>query len=278
MISDDTFIDILPASLTFPLYIKGELRDSERHASLSSLAGTQPVQACSIEPSTTSSLLFTSGTTGPSKACALSHSYFTTTARNLFEPLRLRSDDVLFCPFPLCHADATSLTVIPALLLGATAAIVKRFSASRWWDEIRETKSTIADFMGATLSILFKATPLPTDSDNPLRMMWGVPVPSWVEEFERRFSLKVYEVYGSTETGLPVVQPIDRPRVEGSCGVPLRNVGLRIVDEHGKDVKRGVTGELLVFRSPDERFTCQCPPLAPTTTCLQPFLNFTDHA
>lgn len=222
--------------------------------------GNKYIEPARITPDTISSLLFTSGTTGPSKACALSHSYFISVARSLIEPLGLRREDVLFCPFPLCHADAASLTVIPALLLGATAAISKRFSASRWWDEIRETRSTVADFMGATLSILHKAAPLSSDSDNPLRLMWGVPVPSWVEDFEKRFALNVYEVYGSTETGLPVVQRVDRPRVEGSCGVPLRNVGLRIVDQQGKDVDKGNTGELLVFRSPDERFSCEFVP------------------
>lgn len=257
MIIDDKFLEYLPHgfSSSCRLFIKGD--GAYPHASLKALMGDKVIEPASITADAISSLLFTSGTTGPSKACALSHSYFISTARSLTEPLGLRREDVLFCPFPLCHADATSLTLVPALLLGATAAISKRFSASRWWDEIRETRSTVADFMGATLSILHKAPPLSSDSDNPLRMMWGVPVPSWVEDFEKRFDLKVYEVYGSTETGLPVVQRIDRPRVEGSCGVPLRNVGLRIVDVAGNDVERGNTGELLVFRSPDERFTCE---------------------
>ncbi len=96
---------------------------------------TDPVPA---RFSDTSALLFTSGTTGRSKACVLSHQYFVEQATVLLRDFELTQDDVLYCPFPLFHADATALTTVPALLLGATAAISRRFSASRFWDEIRE--------------------------------------------------------------------------------------------------------------------------------------------
>lgn len=109
-----------------------------------------------------SALLYTSGTTGRSKACMLSHRYFTSQARIAIRDFGLTEADVLYCPFPLFHADATALTTVPALLVGGTAAISKRFSASRFWDEIREAGATVFDFMGATLSILAKAEPKQT--------------------------------------------------------------------------------------------------------------------
>lgn len=257
MIIDDEFLCYMPSDLHLRLYMKGEPRPGIN--SLASLAQTSALTdlpaAVSVPSSTPCALLFTSGTTGPSKACELSHTYFISVGRALIKSLELTAEDVLFCPFPLCHADASSLTVVPSLLLGATAAISQKFSASRWWDEIRRSRATVADFMGATLSILNKAEPKPTDANNTLRVMWGVPVPAWVEEFERRFNLKVFEVYGSTETGLPVVQPINRPRVKGSCGVALEGVKLRVINEKGEDVPAGVMGELLVYRTPDDRFS-----------------------
>lgn len=257
MIIDDEFLCYMPSDLHLRLYMKGEPRPGIN--SLASLAQTSALTdlpaAVSVPSSTPCALLFTSGTTGPSKACELSHTYFISVGRALIKSLELTAEDVLFCPFPLCHADASSLTVVPSLLLGATAAISQKFSASRWWDEIRRSRVTVADFMGATLSILNKSEPKPTDANNTLRVMWGVPVPAWVEEFERRFNLKVFEVYGSTETGLPVVQPINRPRVKGSCGVALEGVKLRVINEKGEDVPAGVMGELLVYRTPDDRFS-----------------------
>ncbi|KAH8119300.1 acetyl-CoA synthetase-like protein [Phellopilus nigrolimitatus] len=252
MIIDETYLSYLPTGTKFPLYVKGT---SNAHESWTTLIGSSRSAPIQQSARTTSSLLFTSGTTGPSKACELSHEYFLSVGQALIDALCLTPGDVLYCPFPLCHADATSLTVVPALLLGATAAISERFSASRWWDEIRETRATVADFMGATLSILFKAPARPTDADNTLRMMWGVPVPVWVEDFERRFGLKIFEVYGSTETGLPVVQPVDRPRLEGSCGVALKGIELRIINEDGSAAQPGKAGELLVRQPAVTRFS-----------------------
>jgi crotonobetaine/carnitine-CoA ligase len=158
----------------------------------------------------------------------------------------LRHDDVLYCPFPLFHADATALTTVPALLLGATAAISRRFSASRFWDEVRHHGATVFDFMGATLAILHKAEPRPDDADNPIRLAWGVPVPEWVEDFERRFNLRVVELYGSVEASIPVTQPLHEPRVPGSCGRVTDGFELRVHDEHDEPVATGITGELVV--------------------------------
>lgn len=213
-----------------------------------------PVKPTFTSATSTACLLFTSGTTGPSKACELPHTYFLAAGNALISSLQLKDTDVLYCPFPLYHADATSFTIIPALMLRTTAAISLRFSASRWWDDIRHTRATVADFMGATMSILFKSAPHPSDKDHSLRIMWGVPVPIWADKFEERFGVRIVEVYGQTEMGLPVVQNLDKPRVVGSCGIALPGIQLRVVDEHGVDVPAGCLGEILVFEDTLTRF------------------------
>lgn len=205
-----------------------------------------PVAPVELQHSDVSAMLYTSGTTGRSKACVLSHRYFTSQARIAIRDLGLNSDDVLYCPFPLFHADATALTTVPALLLGATAAIGKRFSASGFWAEVRETGATVFDFMGATLSILAKAEPRPDDSDNPVRLAWGVPVPESVEDFEARFGLTVVELYGSVEANIPITQRFDQPRVTGSCGRVVEEFDVRIADDNDEPVPAGTVGELLI--------------------------------
>jgi crotonobetaine/carnitine-CoA ligase len=213
---------------------------------LAALYADEPVEPVDVTFADTSGLLFTSGTTGRSKACVLSHRYFLTQASILVRDFGLRHDDVLYCPFPLFHADATALTTVPALLLGATAAISRRFSASRFWDEVREHGATVFDFMGATLAILFKAPPRPDDADNPARLAWGVPVPDWVEEFEARFGVQVVEVYGSVEASIPVTQDLRRPRVPGSCGRVTEGFEVRVHDDLDEPVPPDTPGELVV--------------------------------
>jgi crotonobetaine/carnitine-CoA ligase len=205
-----------------------------------------PIASAAQSSTETAGMLYTSGTTGRSKACVLSHRYFITQGAIAVRDFGLRDDDVLYCPFPLFHADATALTTVPALLLGATAALSRRFSASRFWAEVRETEATVFDFMGATLSILYKAEPTPHDASNTVRLAWGVPVPDWAPDFERRFGLEVRELYGSVEASIPVTQPIDRPKVLGSCGKVTPEFELRIADKNGDPVAAGDTGELLI--------------------------------
>ncbi|PVH79817.1 putative coenzyme A synthetase [Cadophora sp. DSE1049] len=197
-----------------------------------------------VLPSTVSAYLYTSGTTGRSKPCILTHKYFTNQASVLINSFSITSSDVLYCPFPLFHADATALTVVPALLTGCTAALAPRFSTSRFWDEIRSTRATIYDFMGATLTLIYKQPPLPTDTDHNVRLAWGVPVPSWAFEYETRFGHRVKELYGSVEAGLPIVQLGDR--IPGSCGKVLPGYNIRVADDYDNPLPPNTPGNLLV--------------------------------
>jgi crotonobetaine/carnitine-CoA ligase len=192
-------------------------------------------------------VLFTSGTTGTSKGCLLSHRYVVRQAELMAEHLGLVGSDVFYCPFPLFHIDATVLTVGPALVLGATAAVGERFSVSGFWPEVRRFDATVFDFMGATLTMLDKADPTPHDADNPVRLAWGVPVPDAIAgEFEQRFGLQLVELYGSTDAGIPMYHPIDQPRRPGSCGVVIDAYETQLHDDNGFEVAVGEVGELMV--------------------------------
>ncbi len=191
-------------------------------------------------------VLFTSGTTGPSKGCVLSHRYAVRQAQLMIDNLELRSDDVLYCPFPMFHIDATVMTIIPAMLLGTTAAIGERFSASRFWDEVRGAGATVFDFMGATLTMLYKRPPEFDDGDNPARLGWGVPVPEFATDFEHRFGVELVELYGSTDAGIPIYHPVNEPRRQGSCGRAIPQYDVRLFDEQGVEVPAGAVGEIVV--------------------------------
>lgn len=191
-------------------------------------------------------LMFTSGTTGPSKACMLSHRYVRRHAEVMIENLRLETTDRLYSPFPLFHADAAVFTVVPALVLGGVAAIGRRFSASRFWKEVRDFEATVFDFMGATLTILWKQAPRSDEADNPVRLAWGAPMPEFRPRFEERFGLKLIEVYGLTDAGLVAYEPLNAPHHEGSCGRPASPFEISILDQHGFPLPAGEVGEIAI--------------------------------
>ncbi|KAF7592959.1 hypothetical protein BBP40_012195 [Aspergillus hancockii] len=222
------------------------IRGSGSHQGLSKLYDQEaPLkEAFAATPATTSAFLYTSGTTGRSKPCILSHDYFIIQATLLIEGCNLRTDDVLYCPFPLFHADATALTVIPAILLGATAALAPKFTASRFWDAIREAKATVYDFMGATLALIYKQPPSPRDRDHRVRLAWGVPVPAFAEDYERRFGHPLHTLYGSVEASIPIVQ--QGPLVPGSCGVLRPGYQLRIAGQEDEPLPPDTPGQLLL--------------------------------
>ena len=194
----------------------------------------------------TGMILYTSGTTGPSKGCVLSHRFLIHQAEIVCQHFRITPADTLYSAFPLFHGDAAYYTVLPALLSGSRVAIGQRFSASRHWDEIRAFGATVFDFMGATLTILWKRPPLPDDADNPVRLAWGVPMPEFADAFEERFNLQLREVYGLTDAGMNAVYPLDEPRRPGACGKPVDSYQVGIVDESDHTVPAGVRGEIVI--------------------------------
>lgn len=191
-------------------------------------------------------LLFTSGSTGPSKACSIPHRYVLRQPEIFCAQLGIRSGDVLYAPFPLFHADGAIFTVAAALVAGATAALAPRFSVRTFWADCRRHGATVFDYMGATLTMLYNEPPSSSDADNPVRLGWGVPAPPWAAEFERRFDLELVEVYGSSDAGIVLYNRPGEPRRNGSCGRAVAPFNLRIHDPHGLEVPPGQSGELVI--------------------------------
>lgn len=187
---------------------------------------------------------FTSGSTGVSKAVQLSHGYLVGQARLASRYFDMRPDDVIYCPFPLYHWDATIGTVMGALVTGATAALGDRFSASRFWDDIRAFEATMFDFMGATLAFLMERPSTPRDREHRVRIAWGLPMPEFRAEFEQRFGFPLIEGYGSTEGGVSVFQTLGHTYPKGSCGRVAPEFQLKLIGDDGAEVPVGKVGEI----------------------------------
>ncbi|MDR7075741.1 crotonobetaine/carnitine-CoA ligase [Neobacillus niacini] len=200
----------------------------------------------SIQPMDPSLILFTSGTTGPSKGAIISHSANFNLAEIHCKFREIGPNDRLYTVFPLFHSNSRYTTVLPALIADGDVVMHNRFSASRFWDICKEEQITQFNFMGSMLTILLKQPPRHDDSDNPVQQAHGAPIPPEIyEEFQNRFGIKLHEGYGSTETGSMTFNPAESFR-KGSCGRPVTSYVVEIHDDNDKRCPNGVVGEIVV--------------------------------
>ena len=223
----------------------------------SALDGTEAVgTGHAPEPAQPAVILFTSGTTGPSKGVVLSHNFAFRMARNVCEIMDYGATDVLFTAFPLFHVNAKYTTILPAMLEGGEAVMRPRFSASTFWETCRDEGVTAFNFMGALLVMLAKQPAGPRDRDHAVRKAYGAPAPVTIfDAFEQRFGVTLVEVYGSTEIGTATVNTVF-DRTVGSCGRASPYYDVEIHDEHDRPVAPGTEGEICVRpREPDVMFS-----------------------
>ncbi len=196
-------------------------------------------------------LLYTSGTTGLSKGVVLPQNLFYSMAERFYSWVlegNLDENDCIYVPTPLFHAHSWHTGINLALLRGARMLLIKRFSASKYWDDIKRYNCTISTGGGARLPILLLAEPTPDDADNPLKVILGGPASEKLcAAFEPRFGVKIMEFYGSTELGAPAFNQVsDANRKPGSCGRIHPDFLIKFVDDDGEEVGVNEPGEMLI--------------------------------
>ena len=115
-------------------------------------------------------IMYTSGTTGPSKGVLCTHSQEQTGGFFMAEQMGYRNDDVLYTCLPLFHANALRVTVNAALWAGATVALARRFSASQFWSDIRSSGATQFNALGAMANIILRNPEQASDLDHRVRL------------------------------------------------------------------------------------------------------------
>jgi carnitine-CoA ligase len=194
-------------------------------------------------------ILFTSGTTGPSKGVTMSHAHMYFFADECVSLTQLTADDTYLVMGPLFHGNAQFLAAYPALIAGARFVLRKRFSASRWIDWVRDDRATVTNFVGVMMDFVWKQPARTDDSDNDLRCIFAAPTAPYLDEFRARFGVQAFvEVFGLTETAMPIMTPYGRPRPLGAAGLlNARYFDIRLVDpETDEEVPVGEVGELVV--------------------------------
>jgi fatty-acyl-CoA synthase len=194
-------------------------------------------------------LLFTSGTSAAPKAVRCTQRRLLTTGNRMTMVLGVEPDDVGYLAMPLFHSNSLMVGLAPALVAGASVGLARRFSASRFLDDVRRYGATWFNYTGKPLAYLLATPERPDDADNPLRLAYGNEgSPHVVEAAAARFGVAVVDVFGSTEGGIALDRSGGPPR--GSVG-RLRQ-GIKVVDVEGVELPRAVIDAEGRLRNPEE--------------------------
>jgi fatty-acyl-CoA synthase len=205
----------------------------------------EPVRDPAVTADTRMLLLFTSGTTGTSKAAICSQGRLAGLGRSNSAKYHIGRDDVCYCPMPLFHGNALMALWAPALTAGATIALTPKFSASGFLPDVQHFGATFFTYVGKAIGYILARPEQPGDADNRLTHAFGTEAsPEDRDAFLRRFGCRLIEGYGSSEGAGMLRQAPDGPA--GALGIPARD-SVRIIhpethqtcppallDEHGR--------------------------------------------
>ena len=207
------------------------------------LLGSDTLPPGDVRPETTIAVLYTSGTTGPSKGVCCSHVQYFWWGTVTGDLLGLIAGDVLVTTLPLFHTNALN-AFFQALLHEATLVVEPRFSASRFWTALIEHEATVTFLLGAMVPILLSRPPSDQDRAHRARIALAPGVPGHLHApFTSRFGIGLVDGFGSTETNFVIGTTLDR-QVPGWMGPVYPGFAARVLDEGGADVPDGVSGEL----------------------------------
>jgi len=173
-----------------------------------------------VSPSDLLLLLFTSGTTGNPKAVRCTQGRLASIAGRAAAGYGFRGEDICYCPMPLFHGNAIMALWAPALSVGATVALTRRFSASGFLADVRRFGATRFTYVGKALAYVLATAEAADDAENSLREGFGTEASSPDRAaFERRFGCRLVEGYGSSEGG--AVLNVTPQTPVGSLGLPV---------------------------------------------------------
>jgi carnitine-CoA ligase len=195
-------------------------------------------------------IMYTSGTTGPSKGVLMPHGHLYLFGKSMSLHMALTPQDRYYICMPLFHAQGSLMQTYAVMQSGGCAMLARQFRATTWIEDVRRFGATVTNTLGVMSDFILRQPALATDRDNQLRLLCAVPVTDeTVRVLRERFDIPQFnELFGMTECNIPVVRPIDAPDEPGCSGKVWDEYFEVIVadPETDEELPRNEVGEILV--------------------------------
>lgn len=211
------------------------------------LAGAPPVEAEKIDPGLTFNIIYSSGTTGSPKGIVHSHAMREVHVR-LGEASNYDREAVTLVSTPL-YSNTTLVSFLPTVALGGTALLMRKFSPEQFLRLAEEWRVTHAMLVPVQYQRLMDYPEFDRFDLGAFREKFCTSAPFSAElkrEVIERFPGHLSEYYGMTEGGGLCILRADRhPDKLETVGQPATGSEVRLIDEDGREVGVGETGEVV---------------------------------
>lgn len=207
-----------------------------------------PIPATPLRANDVMRMAFTSGTTGNPKGVIHSSNTTLSTCRTLNRDMGVTDREVFLIYLPL-GLNWGYLTLVQAVVAGARAVLLDQFSARAALELIERERVTFIPTAPASIISMLNEPGLEGHDLASLRVVitGGASCPlETIREFRARMRGHLIELYGMLETGFHTYTRLmdDPEAVTGTVGKPASGMGLRLIDETGRDVPPGGEGEI----------------------------------
>ncbi len=246
-------------SLAAVVYVAGDVPEERpavlaaaqamTYAEFSNLAGAGDDVLVTPKAEDIACIMYTSGTTGPSKGVLMPHAHCYLFGHNTARTMEMTEQDCQYICMPLFHAMGLLMQVVSSLITGSKVYCIERFSPNTWLDDVRACGATVSNALGVIPEFIFRTPETEYDRDHNLRRVVAVPVAAeWGTSMEKRFGFKFMQAYGMTEVNLTCYTNADDPLLPGMAGhVQDEFFELRVVNsETDLPVPQGEIGEIVV--------------------------------
>jgi fatty-acyl-CoA synthase len=214
------------------------------------LASVAPIAPQTIEASTPSALLYTSGTTGRPKGAVITPKTAFYAGMNFSFAGEVAPGRVQLCDVPMFHVVGLLVVLHATLLSGATLRISPRFAPETTLARLKDPDLAVTHYfcVPQMVQALLEAPGGRSADLTGLRMFnGGAPMPPELTLALLDLGALPSNGYGMTENGTILAVPLDREMARakaGSAGVAAPAIEIRIVDAEGQDLAEGETGEM----------------------------------